>query len=98
MRAVSWSRGVGLKGLGLSCAGLFLVLMHGLAQSLITTYVGAQLPVSGKPALTQAIDVPTAAVPDGAGGVYIVSTNQNRVYKSCRGWHADDRGWQFLRF
>ncbi len=71
---------VWLKALGLSCAGSFFVLMHGLAQSMITTYVGPQLPVSGNPALNQAIDYPSTVVPDGAGGMYVVSTNQNRVY------------------
>src|SRR6266481_3785270 len=80
MRSISWPRRVWFKGLGLSCAGLFVVLMHGLAQGLITTYVGPQMPVSGNPALNQAIDFPSAVVPDGAGGVYVVSTNQNRVY------------------
>ncbi len=69
-----------LKALGLSWAALFLALMHGLAQSLITTYVGPPLPVSGNPALNQAIDYPSTVVPDGAGGMYVVSTNQNRVY------------------
>ena len=80
MRLIKWSRRVCPKGLGLSCAGLFVVLMHGLAQSLITTYVGPQMPVSGNPASTQAIDFPSAVVSDGAGGLYVVSTNQNRVY------------------
>ncbi len=80
MRSISWSPRVWLKGIGLSFASLFVVLMHGLAQGLITTYVGPQMPVSGNPALNQAIDFPSAVVPDGAGGVYVVSTNQNRVY------------------
>jgi hypothetical protein len=35
-----------------------VVLMHGLAQSLITTYAGPQLPVTGNPALNQVIDHP----------------------------------------
>jgi DNA-binding beta-propeller fold protein YncE len=69
-----------LKGLGFSCAGLFAVLAHGLAQSLITTYVGPQMPVSGSQALSQGIDYPTAVVPDGAGGFCAVSQKQNRVY------------------
>src|SRR5690242_14835265 len=80
MRSISSSWRVGLKASGLSCAGLFVVLMHGLAQSLITTYVGAQLPVSGNPALNQAVDFPSAVTPDGDGGVYVLSTHQNRVY------------------
>jgi sugar lactone lactonase YvrE len=81
MRSISGSLRVWLKGLVLSFLGLFVVLAHVLAQSLITTYVGPQLPVSGNPVLNQAIDVPSAVVPDGAGGLYVVSTNQNRVYE-----------------
>ena len=81
MRSISRSLRIWLKGLGLSFAGLFFVLLHGLAQSLITTYVGPQLPVSGDPALNQAIDFPSDVIPDGAGGLYVVSTNQNRVYR-----------------
>jgi hypothetical protein len=61
-------------------AGLFVVLAHVFAQSLITTYAGPQLPVSGTPALNQAVDFPSAVIPDGTGGVYVVSTNQSRVY------------------
>jgi hypothetical protein len=54
--------------------------MHGYAQSLMTTYVGPQLPANGSIATTQSIDHPTAAVPDGAGGLCIASYRQNRVY------------------
>src|SRR5947209_6316504 len=80
MRSTSGSQRVWLKGLVLSFLGLFVVLIHVRAQSLITTYVGPQLPVSGSPAFNQAIDFPSTVVPDGAGGVYVLSTNQNRVY------------------
>jgi len=59
---------------------LFVLLTHGLAQGLITTYVGPQTPVSGEPALNQAIDFPSDLVSDG-GSVYVVSANQNRVYQ-----------------
>jgi sugar lactone lactonase YvrE len=62
-------------------AGLFVVLAHTFAQSLITTYVGPQLPVSGNPAVNQAVDFPSAIIPDGAGGIYVASTNQNRIYR-----------------
>jgi len=54
--------------------------MHGLAQSLIKTYVGPQLPASGNPALNQAIDFLSAIIPDGADGFYVASISQNRVY------------------
>ena len=68
------------RSMVLCFAGLFVVLAHIFAQSVITTYVGPQMPVSGSPALSQAIDYPTAVVPDGTGGLYVLSTNQNRVY------------------
>src|SRR6516162_507558 len=68
------------KGIVLSSSAMFLLFMHGFAQSLMTTYVGPQLPANGSIAATQSIDQPTAAVPDGAGGLYIASYRQNRVY------------------
>ena len=53
-----------------------------LAQSqTITTYAGPGLPISGTLATTQAIDSPTSAAPDGAGGFYVASAAQNRVYR-----------------
>jgi trimeric autotransporter adhesin len=69
------------KTAGLCCGGLFVLLTYGLAQGLITTYVGPQTPVGGEPALNQAIDFPADLVPDGVGGVYVVSPNQNRIYQ-----------------
>jgi trimeric autotransporter adhesin len=65
-------------------AVLFFVLSisMGFAQSgIITTYAGPPLPVNGESAITQAIDFPGAAVPDGAGGFYVSSQYQNRVYR-----------------
>src|SRR4051794_35810281 len=54
----------------------------GQAQSpTITTYAGPQLPVSGTPAVAQAIDSPSALTPDRAGGFYVASSAQNRVYR-----------------
>jgi sugar lactone lactonase YvrE len=47
---------------------------------IITTYAGPQLPVNGALAVSQAIDNPRAAL-DGAGGFYIASLSQNRVYR-----------------
>lgn len=77
--AGSW--GIWLKVAALSCCGLFVVLAHTLAQGLITTYVGPQLPVNGEPAYNQAIDFPSDVVSDDAGALYVVSANQNRVYR-----------------
>ena len=50
----------------------------------ITTYagpVGRPLPATGMTATTQAIDAPAFIIPDGAGGFYFTSPNQNRVYR-----------------
>jgi sugar lactone lactonase YvrE len=60
----------------------FLVSTAGLAQSgIITTYAGPSLPVNGRQAITQAIDGPFSVALDGAGGFYVVSPSQNRVYR-----------------
>ena len=66
-------------------AGL-LASLSGFAQSpttppTITTYAGPRLPVSGAPAVTQAIDGITSVASDGAGGFYVANKNQNRVYR-----------------
>jgi sugar lactone lactonase YvrE len=54
----------------------------GLAQSgIITTYAGPALPVNGSTAASQAIDAPMSVAPDGAGGFYVASYYQNRVYR-----------------
>ena len=69
---------------GLSLILVFLVsfVSSGLAQSsVITTYVGPPLPLDGAMAMTQAIDQPSSVVPDGAGGFYVASVSQNRVYR-----------------
>jgi hypothetical protein len=61
---------------------LFLtqVSLMGFAQSgVITTYVGAGLPVIGVRATTQAIDQPYGIAPDGTGGFNVASWVQNRV-------------------
>ena len=79
--SISKSLRVWIGVLYLSFPALFVVLAHTLAQSLITTYVGPQLPASGDRAFSQAIDFPTAVVPDGEGALYVLSTNQNRVYR-----------------
>src|SRR2546425_4776501 len=66
-------------------AGLlfFILSISGLASfaQIITTYGGGPpLPVSGQPAVTQAIAVPGSVAPDGAGGFFVSSRYQNRVY------------------
>src|SRR5438093_760224 len=65
-------------------AGLlfFIISISGLASfaQIITTYAGPPLPVSGQPAVTQAIDGPRSVAPDGAGGFFVSSPYQNRVY------------------
>src|SRR5215831_1113375 len=60
---------------------LFLPLL-GLAQSTaITTYVGPALPNSGSRANSQTLGVPQGVATDGAGGFYVASSTQNRVYR-----------------
>src|SRR5436190_1623783 len=76
---------------GFRCAGLSALLLclfawSGLAQTstitaTITTYAGPPLPVSGTQGISQAIDAPVSAIPDGAGGFYIASFTQNRIYR-----------------
>src|SRR5262245_9655548 len=67
---------------GLAFALLLAFGHAGWAQSpIITTYAGPPLPVSGVSAITQTIDLPSAAVPDGAGGFYVASGAQNKVYR-----------------
>src|SRR2546422_141434 len=66
-------------------AGLlfFILSISGLASfaQIITPYAGGPpLPVSGQPAVTQAIAVPGSVAPDGAGGFFVSSRYQNRVY------------------
>ena len=67
--------------------GLFFLFIAGLnsagfAQSgIITTYAGPAMPVSLGLAIDQAIDGPMSAVPDGAGGFYGASPQQNSVYR-----------------
>lgn len=65
-------------------AFLFVVQLSsiGLAQSgVITTYVGPGLPGLSVQATTQPIDRPHFVASDGAGGLYVTSASQNRVYR-----------------
>ena len=65
----------------LSLAVLGLGSANGLAQSsTITTYAGPALPVGGSRAVTQTIGVPQGVSADGAGGFYVASSSQDRVY------------------
>src|SRR2546427_399671 len=66
-------------------AGLlfFILSISGLAifAQIITTFAGCPpFPESGHPAVTQAIAVPGSVAPDGAGGFFVSSRYQNRVY------------------
>jgi len=64
---------------------ILLIVTSALAgreqTGIITTFVGPRLPVNGALATTQAIDTPTSVALDGAGGFYVVSQHQNRVYR-----------------
>jgi len=56
--------------------------LSGFTQSgIITTYAGPALPANGASAITQAIDRPQFVAADGAGGFYVASMFQNRVYR-----------------
>jgi sugar lactone lactonase YvrE len=50
------------------------------ATSDITTFAGPSLPTSGSMATTQTIGVPEGLAADGAGGFYVSSSTQNRIY------------------
>ena len=74
----------GFNNLALSCLFFSALDLSGLAQSsIITTYAGRgrTLPVSGAQAITQAIDDPVSVVADAAGGFYIASSQQHRIYR-----------------
>jgi len=59
-----------------------LLTLGGLAQSsIITTYVGPQLPINGAQATTQFIDGTNSVASDDAGGFYVASNCQNRMYR-----------------
>src|ERR1700752_4742392 len=71
-----------LNCLGLSIGLVVLWNWTGLAQSsTITTYVGPSLPASGSQAISQTIGIPDGVSADGAGGFYVASSSQNRVYR-----------------
>jgi sugar lactone lactonase YvrE len=65
---------------GLSLGAFFQISSSGFAQT-ISTYAGPPLPVNGAQAISQTIDWPKSVVPDGAGGFYIASVTQHRVYR-----------------
>jgi sugar lactone lactonase YvrE len=66
----------------LSLAVLGLGSANSLAQSsTITTYAGPALPVGGSQAVTQTIGVPQGISTDGAGGFYVASSSQDRIYR-----------------
>ncbi len=71
-----------LKQIALASLFFIQLSLSGFAQSgIITTYVGPTgLPINGAAAITQVIDKTLSVTPDGAGGVYFVSS-QNRVYQ-----------------
>ena len=52
-------------------------------SKVIRTYAGPSLPISGSPAITQAI-APAALASDLAGGLYVASGAQNQVYRIGR--------------
>src|SRR5262245_8020204 len=70
-----------LISLLLSLAVLALGSTNGLAQSsTITTYAGPALPVDGSRAVPRTTGVPQGVSADRAGGCYVASSSQDRVY------------------
>jgi trimeric autotransporter adhesin len=56
--------------------------LWGFAQhGIIATYVGPSMPVNGAQAATQDIDAPGAVAADGAGGFYVSSLYQHKLYR-----------------
>jgi hypothetical protein len=70
-----------------SRAGSFSLFIVGLnspgtvPSGIITTCAGPRMPVSGGLAIDQAIDRQLSVAPDGAGGFYVASETQSRVYR-----------------
>src|SRR5262249_53575611 len=50
-------------------------------SSRISTIAGPPLPADGAPAAIQTIGFPTSVIADAAGGFYVVSPDQSRVYR-----------------
>jgi sugar lactone lactonase YvrE len=76
-----------IANLLLSSAAIALMSVHAsAAMSDITTFAGPTLPTSGSMATTQTIGVPEGLAADGAGGFYVSSSTQNRIY------HVDSAG------
>jgi hypothetical protein len=67
---------------GMALLFVFQLSPLGLAQSnVISTYAGPALPTDGSIAISQAIDWPDSVASDGAGGFYMASGFQKRVYR-----------------
>lgn len=65
----------------LSAAVLALASVNSsTAMSDIATFAGPALPTTGTRATTQTIGVPEGLAADGAGGFYVSSSTQNRIY------------------
>jgi NHL repeat len=75
-----------MKGATTVTMCLMLFSWAGMTQSpdavgTITTFAGPPLLANGAKAITQAIDNPESVISDGAGGFYIVTGAQNRIYR-----------------
>src|SRR5215510_14104796 len=67
-----------------SMLGLLYILFEASAvaqSSRISTIAGPPLTADGAPAATQTIGFPTSVIVDAAGGFYVVSPDQSRVYR-----------------
>jgi sugar lactone lactonase YvrE len=66
---------------GLAIALPLIYCQAAFGQSpIVTTHAGPPLPIAGMDAVTQTIDLPSAVVSNGAGGFYVASVPQSKVY------------------
>src|SRR5262245_2980002 len=77
MRVVRW---VGIIFFFLSSLASTSLGQSSTLTATISTYAGPSLPVIGSQAVGQPVDFPSSVVPDSAGGFYVVSHSQHRVY------------------
>jgi len=70
-----------VSGLSLLIAFVSFAVSSPAQSSIITTRAGSALPERSAQAVTHPIDQPSGVVLDGAGGFYVASAIQNRVYR-----------------
>ena len=79
-------QGSGSSHIWLAFLAVFLITCSGFAQAptilgRISTYAGTSVPLDGAQATTQPLSAVSSAIPDGAGGFFVSSVRQHRVYR-----------------